>query len=185
MCGRRRDNSGGLERLILYAFMMNLKYRKNKRKGETAGFTLMEFLIYIGIVVFIMTAMVMMGANIIQGRVEVISMEEVSKNARFSMSKITGLIRDSKEVISANGNSLELANGENIEIYLEEDDIKILRNGLEGQLTTGSVDIVDLSFSEPYPGVVEVEMIIEFYNPSGRQEYEMSRDFQITENVRK
>ena len=164
---------------------MNLKYKKNKRKSEKAGFTLMEFLIYIGIVVFIMTAMVMTGANIIQGRIEVISMEEVSKNARFSMGKMTSLIRNSEEVVSANGSKLELGNGEDIEIYLEEDDIKILRNGLEGQLTTGSVDIVDLSFSEPYPGVVEVEMIIEFYNPSGRTDYELSRTFRVTENIRK
>ena len=64
------------------------------------GFTLIEFLIYISIVGFVIGALTLAGINVMHGRAEVRSMEEVEENGRFALQKITYLIRNANSIKS-------------------------------------------------------------------------------------
>jgi hypothetical protein len=153
------------------------------------GFTLIEFLIYSGIVVFVILALTLTGMNILHARIKVVALEEVNKNASFSLEKIAYLIRNSEGVNSATGDTLSLKMSspaeDPTEIYLDDGAIMISKSGNISRLTTESVVVTSLSFSEFLEDAVRVSVSFEFYNPSERKEYEIERDFKFTENVRK
>jgi type II secretory pathway pseudopilin PulG len=161
---------------------------ENKKQKKEKGFTLIEFLIYSGIVVFVIGALTLAGTNVLQARVRVIAMEEINRNASLSLEKIAYLIRNSEGVNSAIGSSLSLQmsspSDNPTEIFLEEDYIAISRGGVVGRLTTSSVKVSSLSFNEFLDGAVRVNVVFEFHNPSAREEFAMNREFKITENVR-
>jgi len=176
---------------------IDLKEKKNnnnsylhKRSGQSA-FTLIEFLIYSGIVVFVVLTLTLAGMGVLHARVQVISMEEVHKNATLSLEKTSYLIRHAKGVESAAGDELVLDMPSPVErpttIYFdsEEEAIMIERGEEEPQrLTSSSVEIDYLDFQEFLPDAVRMEVTFSFYNPTDRAEYETTRTFHLTENVR-
>ena len=160
------------------------------RNEKQKGFTLVEFLIYAGIVVFVMTALTLTAINILHARVRITSIEEVAQNGRFATEKMTHTIRNAESIESASGNSLVLevpsSRDDPTEFTVEDSRLVIIKGERDPSvLTTGMVIISDLDFSQISETAVEAEMVVEFYNPSGRTEYELTRTFRIMENIRK
>jgi hypothetical protein len=169
-----------------------VKYKQGLSFNESrnfTGFTLIEFLIYMGIVVFVMATLTLSGINIIAGRSSVIMMGEINKNVNFSLGRITYLIRNAESINYAGGNSLSLEMSSPVEnpteIYLEDGSILISRGGYEGRLTTETVEITALNFEEFENNAARIEMTIIFKKPPGKQEDSIERSFQVTETVRK
>ncbi len=158
--------------------------------SSAVGFTLIEFLIYSGIVVFVVLALTLAGTNVLHGRARVITMEDINRNASLSLEKITYLVRNSEGVNSAIGDTLSLEMSspaqDPTEIFLDEGAIMISRGGEHvGRLTTDSIVVSGLQFEEFLEDSVRAEVTFNFHNPLGRTEYERSREFVVTENVRK
>ncbi len=153
------------------------------------GFTLIEFLIYGTIVTFVMGVLVMMGVNILYGRVTVNSMKEVNKNAVYSFERIASAIREANDVVSAEEGSLVLempvTEDDPTEISLDEGIIKIKRGEQDlREITTEEVTVTHLQFNEEN-GKIDIEAVFEFYNPGEQEEYELIRSFRTVENVRR
>jgi hypothetical protein len=98
-------------------------------------------------------------------------------------------LNEPEEAHSATGDTLSLKMSspaeDPTEIYLDDGAIMISKSGNISRLTTESVVVTSLSFSEFLEDAVRVSVSFEFYNPSERKEYEIERDFKFTENVRK
>ncbi len=162
----------------------------NKIKSKK-GFTLIEFLIYSGVVVFVMTALTLTGTNMLYGRVKVISMEEIGKSASISMERIAHAIRSAESVTGIGESTLILQMASPAEnpttIFLEDNAIVISIGSPtnKAKLTSKMVNISSLNFQEISSGSVRVRAVFDFYNPSGREEFELSREFLFVENIRK
>ncbi len=157
---------------------------------KNQGFTLIEFLIYTGIVVFTMTMFTLSALNALQSRSRINAMGEVNRNARFVMEKITHSIRNYDGIVSATGDTLVLESS--FDIYnpttfsLQEGKILMSRGtSYSGYINTEKVIITNLSFSQMGETGVEIEMTISSLNPLLRQEYDFQRTFRTIENIRK
>lgn len=154
------------------------------------GFTLIEFLIYAGIIAFAMTAIVMTGINVLFARVRVKAMEQVSHNARFAMENITHSIRNAESIEEVSGDSLVLevsSSKDNPTEYTinSNDQIVVIKGGSESILTTEEVSVKSIDFDSLSEKAVRIEMVVEFHNPQDLQEYEFQRTYRTIENVRK
>jgi len=166
------------------------------------GFTLIEFIVYIGIVGVVLLVAGAITLNIFYGKAKLTAVEEVSQNARFAVEKIAYTIRNAQAVdspsvgVSAATLELEMLNN-SIEFEADDDQIKMTESTGRGQdkiktsfiITSDEVKITSLQFANlsysDTPGTVRVQMTIEYNNPSGRQEREYSKTFYTTANVRK
>ncbi len=154
------------------------------------GFTLIEFLIYSTIVVFVIGSLTMMGVNVMYGRVHTAAMRDVNKNARFSMSRMTSLIREaeSAEVLSG-GDLLSLTFSdpeENpTEVYVDEGVLQLVRGGGDPVDLTDEKVVVSIVFSQPEADLILIEAVFEFFNPAEMEEYEIIKSFRTLENIRK
>lgn len=150
------------------------------------GFTLIEFLIYGAIVSFFITSVTMISVEILQGRIQVTAMESVGSNSRFLLQKMTYDIRNatSAEIVDQNL-VLETDDGP-IEYFLDSEDnrVKYEQDSTVGVLTSGTVEVTDLTFTIPEEDLVKIELELNFYNPEERPQYEMQRRFTTTEIVR-
>lgn len=153
------------------------------------GFTLIEFLIYSAIVVFVVGALTMMGINIMYGRVYTSAMREVNRNARFSMERVTALVReaDSADILSAGDIlSLTVSDPDNnpTDIYVDQGTL-VMTEGMSAPIElTGEEVVVSVNFSQPEVGLILIEAVFEFYNPAQMEEYEVIRSFRALENIR-
>lgn len=159
-------------------------------KRNQKGFTLIEFLIYAGIVVFVMTALTLTAVNILHARVRITSIEEVAQNGRFGIEKMTHTIRNAESIERVDGDSLVLevssSRDNPTEFTLSDGNLVVIKGGREpGSLTTGKVNVSELVFTERSDQAVRIEMTVDFHNPQNRQEYEFRRTFRTTENIRK
>lgn len=154
------------------------------------GFTLMEFLIYIGIVVFMMTNLTLAAMNVMFGRVKVTAMESVSRNGSFAMEKINYAIRNAEAINSVGSSSLELAmpsSKNNPTTFGLSNGSITMQEGTQSQvlLTTSKVNVTGLNFTQIPGKAVQVEMTVEFANPQNMKEYEFIRTFRTIENLNK
>ncbi len=154
------------------------------------GFTLLEFLIYSGIVVFFTTMLVLLGTNILEGRIRVIAMEEINKNASLVLERTIFLIRNSEKINSVTGDRLVLEMSSPVEnpteIYLEDGSIMISRGGYVGKMTTSTVRVSELNFEHLFENTVKLNVTFQFDGSVGvGRGYDIERTFQTTENVRR
>lgn len=166
---------------------------KIKKTKFIQGFTLVEFLIYITIVSFAVGLLTLTAVNILEARAKVAAMEEINRNARFLMEKITYAIRHAEAVISATENSLVLEmslESENpTQFILEDGAVKVIKgSGEEAEeevLTSDKVFVNSLNFSQPEGEESGNVVIIEMEIQSGRQGDEFIKKFSAGENIRK
>lgn len=160
------------------------------------GFSLIEFIIYIGIVAVILLVAFNFGWEIIYGNIKSQAIREVQQNARFSMEKITRVIKEAKVVNSptsgnsANSLSLEMTDPDLDPTVLGVSGNKVqITQGTFGpyELTNDRVSVSNLQFTnlsyENTPGTVRIEMTIDSVNPTGRQEYEVSFGLKSTASL--
>jgi type II secretory pathway pseudopilin PulG len=170
-----------------------MKFLRNKN----SGFTLIEFLIYIGIVG---GALVVAGAitfNIMFGKAKLGAIEEVSQNARFAMEFIAERVRNAELVntptVGSSGSTLSLQMADaakNPTVFdLTSGAVRITEGaGAATAITATEVTVTDMIFTNisyvSTPGTVRVQMDLSATNPSGRQEYDFDQSFYTTANVR-
>jgi Tfp pilus assembly protein PilW len=149
------------------------------------SFTLIEFLIYIGIVGSFLILAIGFLWNIIFGNIKETAYQEVQQNARFVFSKMT------KEIKKATGinnplpgssfNTLSLAMADsslNPTVFDVAGGKLRITQGSSGpyDLTSNEVVISDIQFSNisyhGTPGAVKIEMTIEYSNPANLNEYQ-------------
>lgn len=134
------------------------------------GFTLLEFLLYIGIVGIILLVAGAIGLNVFFGKAKLMAIEEVSQNARFAMEKVARVVRDGQDssIFTLSGGAL-LQNGTAI---------------TSGEVTVTNFQISDISYPNT-PGTKRIQMTIKLTNPENRQEYNFEKTFYTTANIRK
>lgn len=134
------------------------------------GFTLIEFLLYIGLVGIVLTVAGAIGLNVFFGKAKLGAIEEVSQNARFAMERVAQAVQDGQDasIFTLSGGAL-------------------LQNGMA--ITTGEVVVTDFQISDisypGAPGTKRIQMTIKFNNPENRQEYNFEKTFYTTANIRK
>lgn len=134
------------------------------------GFTLIEFLIYIGIVGIILIAAGSIGLNALFGKAKLAAIEEVNQNARFAMEKIAQAVRDGQDA-----SIFTLSGG------------AILQNGVPitaDEVAVSDFQISDISYPDT-PGAKRIQMTVKFANPENRQEYNFEKTFYTTAVIRK
>jgi Tfp pilus assembly protein PilW len=162
------------------------------------GFTLIEFLLYIGLLGIILTVSGAIGLNILFGKAKLNSIEEVSQNSRFAIEKIASTIRNAQAInspaTSTNGTSLSLVmTDSSLNPTVFDLSSKILRitegAGSAVNLTSDEVSVSDLQFTNisytGTPGTVRIQITVEHINPDNRPEYDVSKTFYATANLRK
>lgn len=162
------------------------------------GFTLIELIIYAGIVAMILVVAVTFAWQIVQGNIKLGALREVEQNANFAMEKITRAIRNSSKIVQPNDpgeNSswleLNMQDAAKTPTRFEISEEKITMkegNGSPMELTTDLVKVTNLKFTnlayEDTPGTVRIKMTIEYLNPSGRPEYGAEVNLENTVNIR-
>ncbi len=176
-----------------------IKNHYHSHCSRKAGFTLIEFLIYSVIVTLLVGALVLIGSNILQGRVRVAVAEEVNHNGKIAMEKITYHIRKADSInspiIGSSESTLSLnmsVSTENPTVFEVDIDNRLtVKRGVEDAavLTSGKVKVSSLNFTnvsyDDTSGTVKIEMTIKYNAPVGREEYDFERIFYTTENLRK
>lgn len=124
------------------------------------GFTLIEFIIYIGIVAVILLVAFNFGWEVIYSNVKAQALREVQQNARISMERITRAFQA----------------GEEITTFSLSNDI-LHQNGIP--LTSERVKVTNFQITS-ISNTYKIGLTIEYNNPSNRREYEASLNLETT-----
>lgn len=120
-------------------------------KSKYSGFTLIEILLYIGIVTMVFGAIVPFAWNVIGSSAKGAVQREVYGNARFISEKIKYEIRRASGISSVTANSISLTNfspDTNTVIDLSIGKVRINKNGGGAtNLSSDGVTVSDLSFT--------------------------------------
>ncbi|MEW5908094.1 MAG: prepilin-type N-terminal cleavage/methylation domain-containing protein [Patescibacteria group bacterium] len=162
------------------------------------AFTLIEFLIYIGIVGIILIVTGTIALNIFFGKAKLVAMEEVSQNARMAMEKIGERIRNAQSInsppmgTSASSLSLLMADSQqNPTVFdLSNGILRMTENGGSAiSLTSDEVIVTTLQFSNisypNIPGTMRIQITMKYVNPENKSEYNVEKTFYTTANIRK
>lgn len=148
-----------------------------------AGFSIIEFLIYIAILAIAIVAMGLILSNIFRVGARTDVIQEVSHNGRFAMQRIGQTVRESSDIIKpepeTEGNRLELEDPDKTTVFYVSGGKLIIKEGDGGniELTTSRVVVKKLVFKKVSDDSVRVEMNISFNNPQGLPEYEFNSFF--------
>jgi len=167
-------------------------------KNNKKAFTLIEFLIYIGIVTIVLLAAGAITFNVIYGKAKLDSIEELNYSARLAMNEITESIKSADLINSPvqgeSASSLSLQFGDALvdpKVFDLSDGVLRVKegDGAAVSITPDEVRVTELSFFnlsyDGSPGTIRVKMMMEFNNPSNRQEYNFENTFYTTVNIRK
>jgi len=162
------------------------------------GFTLIEFIIYIGIVTVILLVMFNFSWEIIYGNVKSQAIREVQQNSRFCMEKIVrNILAASKIDLPHPGNSsnklqLKMTDpGLNPTTFRLNDGVLTIKQGANGpyELINDRVKITNLQFTnvsyDDTPGTIKIQLTIEHLNTNNLSQYEASLDTETTTSLRK
>ncbi|MFQ6083749.1 MAG: hypothetical protein ACE5WD_10355 [Candidatus Aminicenantia bacterium] len=162
------------------------------------GFTLIELIIYIGIVAGVLLVVLNFGWEIIYGDVKSQTIREVQQNMRFSMEKINESILGAKTISSppfgSSSDSLSLTMQD---LNLDPTIFEVINNKLtitqggDGpyELTNDRVRVDNLNFTnvsyEGAPGAIRVQITLEHVNPNNLKQYEASLEAETTISLRR
>jgi len=157
---------------------------------KKTGFSIIEMILYVGIVAIFLGGAVLFSLNISYGRVKAQVGEDVHYGARFAGKRILYEIRNASAIQSVSSNSICLlsanATYNPVKIYLSGGAIRIGWGGgsptcatttNDQALTGSSVNVSSLNFTNVTTGVGDLTRHIRFSftvsakNTTGRQEY--------------
>lgn len=155
---------------------------QNFSKKNLGGFTIIEFLIYIAILVIAIAAMGLVSSNVFRVGARTNVVQEVSHNGRFAMQRIGQVVRESSGIVEpeTEGNRLKLEKPDKPPTVFDVSEGKLRIKEEEGkyiELTTSRVVVDRLLFKKISEDSVKVEMNISFCNPQGHPEYEFKSFF--------
>jgi len=162
-------------------------------KQNKKGFTLVELLIYLGIVSGLLIVAGAFTWSIIKGSVKTSCLREVQQNGRLAMEVITREIKAASGInsplagLSENTLSLVMSDSSlNPTVFELSNDQILLSQGVDGPyaLTTDQVLVSTLNFTNlsyvDTPGTIRIEMTLDYNNLGDQPEYEASVDLITT-----
>jgi prepilin-type N-terminal cleavage/methylation domain-containing protein len=162
------------------------------------GFTLIEFIIYIGIVAIILVVAGGVSLNVLLGRAKLTAIEEVSQNARFVSERIASTVRNASAINSpattttASLLSLKTADANsNPTLFDLSSNAVVMQEGsvATSTLTSSDVEVTSLQFTTitktGAPGTIRMVMTIKSTNPDNLAEFDFEETFYTTANIRK
>ncbi len=169
-------------------------------RNSNAAFTLVESLIYIGIVSIVVTGIVVFSITISNTRTKTYVVQEVQANTRVALDIIEREVRTADGIITASS-SFGIDPGRLVlrkadpqadptVIYLEEDDGHLMLQQGESDplhLTSKSINITELVFQNISSSSdrVRISLMAEFDNPSNSKPFEYQQSLQTAVSVRK
>lgn len=133
-----------------------------KKTGNRYGFTLVEILLYLGLIVLFGTALVAFSMNLTDLRERNELDQSLALEARIVSQRIGWIIRDSEGVISADSNRLELDQPDSSDvtsIFLSDGRIFIDNAGEVSALTGSDVRALGLQFEEWHAADVPAQVV--------------------------
>lgn len=162
------------------------------------GFTLIELIIYIGIVAAVLLVAFNFGWEIIYGNVKSQAWREVQQNNRLAMEKISRSILDADEINNPTpGNSSNSLSLTMQDLSLSPTVFQVINDKLTitqagsgpYELTNDRSKVTNLQFTNVSyvrtPGAIRVQITIEHVNPNNLSQYEASLGTEITISLRK
>ncbi len=151
---------------------------------KNKGFTLVEFLMYFGIIIPLLLALVAIGVNLLNSREMVAAREEIGYNGRVASGRISYLIRDSygAEVVE---DSLFLDYprwSDRVEITTEDGRLVIYR-GEDRETVTTDRTIAEADFERIGDRGVQINLNLIYRSYQG-QGHDLERSFHLVEKWR-
>lgn len=173
---------------------------KREKKGKSlTGFTLVEILVYIGVLSIVVGAVISFVLWATRSNTKVKVMRETLDNARRAMAIITYEIKEAENVytptITSNQLSLETKKyspgGENtsfIDFYLCDYRLCLKKESQDPiALTTENIEVTNLVFTQVVSGEtssIQVNLTADYKNPNNRPEYRASVNLISTTSIR-
>jgi len=165
------------------------------------GFTLIEMILYIGIVSIILGGVVQIAWNALYGQVKAQVIEQVNYAARFVGKRMLYEIRNATAINSVSATDLCLASSDSIRnpthIYLSGSTIRIgwggggttcLATTNDVALTGTNVTVSNLAFTNLTSGIltrhIQFTYTVSSSATSGRQEYKWSQQYEGSAELR-
>ena len=161
------------------------------------GSTLIEFLIYIGIVGAILVAIGAAGLNVLFGKAKLSAALEVHENSRMAMERMLSIARNASAILSpapgitAGVLSLQVSDAsKNPTVFdLSDGAVRIKEGSSPPRYLTGSsttvtnLDFANVSYPSA-PGTVRIALSASTTNQGKRAEYDFSGKYYGTANIR-
>jgi len=169
-----------------------------RRSSTQKGFTLLEFVIYITLVVGILVTATTFAWNIVNSRTKAFAIQEVQQNGRFIMNKIAQEVRGAQDittpVIGVPGDTLEVVVRDVAKdpIIFSLSDGKLSMSAAggttynlhSGAITVSALQFTNVSSTDDASRNVQVQVTLEYKNPENRSEREFSETFMTTIELR-
>ena len=170
---------------------------KNKNNKTTAGFTLVELILYVGIASVILLVISLFLATVLESRVKNQTIAEVDQVATQAIQIITQTIRNSDSINSP----LAGQSSETLSLKLSD----LSKNPTNFDLAFGSIRIIE-GTAQPVPitgpqvivsnlsfqnlsrpdtvGLVRIQFTLTYASSSGRNEMDYTKDFYTSASLR-
>ncbi|MBI4138534.1 hypothetical protein HY479_00080 [Candidatus Uhrbacteria bacterium] len=168
------------------------------RRPSKPGYTLLEFLLYIGIVSGVLLVASNVLFTLLQGKAKLQAVEEVSQNVRVGMDRMSGAVRNAASVttpaVGATGTSLILQNTSattSPTTFVAQNGILYMKEGAAATTTLMSNDVTVrfLQFTNvggtSTPATIRIELAVSSTNPGNDPNYEFGVRLFGTANVRR
>lgn len=140
---------------------------------ETKGFSLIEFLIYMSILVIAVTGINLTAINIFQTTAKSDTIAELAYNGQFTMHKIKSNINNSDSIVrpTTEGEELELTqNGSSLLFKVAEGNLILEKDGIISDLTTSQILIEKINFKKISSDSIRITIKLSHENPEGLSE---------------
>lgn len=170
-----------------------MKVKNNKQKG----FTLVEFMIYIGIFSVMAISILGLAGTILQPKVKVMVINEVEKQGAQVIQQVTQTIRNAEGINSPSRTNTAASLSLDVVDVADDPTVFDLSSGIfqitEGlaasvPLTSDRVVVSGLQFKNVTRpkgyGSIKFQFTIDYYNPAGINDFEYSKTFYATADLR-
>lgn len=160
------------------------------RARAAAGFTLIELMLYVGIVATLLLGVTFFSLLLLSARVKNQTVAEVEQQGAQVMRTITQLVRNAASIttpaVGASGATLSLATYDTAKnptvLSVQSGRVRITEAGAVAvPLTNGRVSVSGFTVQNVSrsgsPGNVRIQFTVTAVNPSGRQEYTFQKTF--------
>jgi len=175
------------------------KFSQTKTTKSGTGFTLIESLVYIGVLAIIVMAIFSFLVWAIRSSSKVKVMKEASDNARRAMEIMVYEIKEARNIYTPTSTSTQLSletlhylpGGENttyIDFYLCGPQLCLRKESQDPiTLTSDKVEVTNLVFTQVVTGQipsVQIELKIDYKDPSNQPQYQASVNLKSTAYLR-
>lgn len=178
--------------------MKNIQTTNYKLQTTSEGFTLVELVLWLGLVVIILASIATFVSNALEARVKNQTIAEVNSQARQIIQLIGQTVRNAEGIVAPSIGSSSSSLTLNMVDPILDPTVFDLNNGViriaEGvgatpvELTNSRITVTNLTFTNLSraltPGTVRIEFTIVHNNPGTRQEFEYTEDFTTSATVR-